>query len=88
MINDCILHDSSYSSVFELSGDEETLKAVLDSCCDAQGAGPSSLRYVTLCHVVTTPLILDADIRPVRGCFQHTYTSMKDIRLTLLALLM
>ena len=43
-IHGSILHDASYMAVIELRGPEDSLKAIMETCCDPQGAGPGAVR--------------------------------------------
>ena len=53
-IQGSILHDASYYSMVEIKGLEIVLVTMLEMCCDPQGPGPGSKRYV---NILTCPLI-------------------------------
>lgn len=53
-----ILHDASYFATLELSGNQQTLKAVLGKCCDPQGDNPVAARSVTR---LSAPYVLDVN---------------------------
>ncbi|KAH9480457.1 Ribonucleases P/MRP protein subunit POP1 [Psilocybe cubensis] len=55
-VHGSILHDASYYSTYEIKGPEEALIALLDLCCDPQGPGPSSKRYLNGSRILETSM--------------------------------
>ena len=47
-IQDAIMHDASYYSLAEIKSPEMVLISMLEMCCDPQGPGPGSKRYVNI----------------------------------------
>ncbi|KAL0960688.1 hypothetical protein HGRIS_005715 [Hohenbuehelia grisea] len=45
-VHGSILHDASYMSLIELKGPQNVLELILKYCCDPQGAGPGTKRFV------------------------------------------
>ncbi|KAH9936178.1 NUC188 domain-containing protein [Fomitopsis serialis] len=55
-VHGSILHDASYFALVELTGPEDILRAILDSCSDFQGASPGAKRFLTGARVCETHL--------------------------------
>ncbi|KAL7280061.1 hypothetical protein ACG7TL_006476 [Trametes sanguinea] len=55
-VHGSILHDASYFATIELKGPEDTLRTILDSCCDCQGPGPGAKRFLTGARTLETYL--------------------------------
>ncbi|KAJ6584902.1 ribonucleases P/MRP protein subunit POP1-domain-containing protein [Mycena capillaripes] len=53
-VHGAILHDASYQSIIQLQGPEKIVRALLDSCCDLQGPGPGSKRFLPGTRTIDT----------------------------------
>ncbi|KAI0670934.1 POP1-domain-containing protein [Trametes maxima] len=53
-VHGSILHDASYHATIELQGPEDILRSILDNCCDCQGPGPGTKRFLTGARALET----------------------------------
>ncbi|KAF9016886.1 POP1-domain-containing protein [Hymenopellis radicata] len=53
-VHGSILHDASYQSLIEISGQQRVLKKILDNCCSPQSVSPSAVRYVSGARTIET----------------------------------
>ncbi|THV05260.1 POP1-domain-containing protein [Dendrothele bispora CBS 962.96] len=63
-VHGSILHDASYHTFIELEGPENVLISSLNMCCDAEGPGPGSRRFISGARVLNTH-IYDCNAYPL-----------------------